>query len=100
MNPASASAHPRRRPINWAADDVCAALAHKAPPLRDLIEHYRSRVLAQRQRLMSGAEALARNPYSREAINPTVERARLRELQDVLHYLLHLQQQLPEEPPA
>ena len=100
MHPEHAPAHPRRKPINWQADDVQRALAHKAPPLRDLVEHYRSRVLAQEQRIERGTEALRRNRFDRSAINEPVERDKLLKLRNVLHHLLRQLAQSDESPTA
>lgn len=92
--------HPRRQPLNWAADDVQRALAHRALPLRDVVEHYRSRVLAQEQRIERGMQALLRNPRDRSAINPLVERDKLKLMRNVLHHLLHALAQAENTPTA
>jgi hypothetical protein len=97
---ADAPLHPRRRPLNWQADDVQRALAHRARPLRDVVEHYRSRVLAQEQRIERGMQALMRNPRDRSAINPLVERDKLLLMREVLHHLLHSLEQIENTPTA
>lgn len=97
---ADAPRHPRRQPLNWQAEDVQRALSHRARPLRDVVEHYRSRVLAQEQRIERGMQALMRNPRDRSAINPLVERDKLKLMRDVLHHLLHALEQIDETPTA
>lgn len=85
----------RRRPLNLAATDVKRAIEHQPnQSVRDLIEHYRSRVLAQEQIIEEGSRILCINPKHPRAINAVGERAKLAKMQDLLHHLVQLYQLL------
>lgn len=83
-----------RQPLNLDAADLRAAREFQPLPLRDIIDYYRSRVLAQRQRLDESLRYDAagyRPPHARVGC-PEVEGQTYRHLRSVLHHLLRLYQ--------